>query len=321
MNRIVCAMLLAASAMQTASPLPAGPLSFGGFTAVFEGDHTFALEGEGWPAFNGTWTVNADAIELLVPTAPAGCTGPGRYRFRVDAGRVTFDLTSDDCVPRRMILDRSTWRPAGEPRTIPVRNIERTIAARAPLRPKATIGGGDWPSFRGPNASGIAERQMLPDTWNVKTGEHVLWRTPIPGLAHSSPIVWGDRVFVTTAISTRPDATFRTWTLRRWRRLRRSLAPALGSVRHRQTDRQGCVGARRPRGRAAQQAPHQVDLRELQSGHRRSNRRCLVRVGRRVCLRPRRHAAVDGRSGPRGHGRVRHPDVRVGASELADYLE
>ena len=209
MNRIVCAMLLAASAMQSTSPLPAGRLSFGGFTAVFEGDHTFALEGEGWPAFNGRWTVDADAIELLVPTAPAGCTGPGRYRFRVDAGRVTFDLTSDDCVPRRMILDRSTWRPAGEPKTIPLRNIERTIAARAPLRPKATTGGGDWPSFRGPNASGIAERQMLPDTWNVKTGEHVLWRTPIPGLAHSSPIVWGDRVFVTTAISTRPDATFR----------------------------------------------------------------------------------------------------------------
>ena len=104
MNRIVCAMLLAASMMQTASPLPAGPLSFGGFTAVFRSDHTFALEGEGWPAFNGTWTVNADEIELRVPTAPAGCTGPGRYRVRVDAGRMTFDLASDDCVPRRMIL-------------------------------------------------------------------------------------------------------------------------------------------------------------------------------------------------------------------------
>jgi len=65
------------------------------------------------------------------------------------------------------------------------------------------------PSFRGPNALGIAEKQGLPDTWSVKTGDHVLWRTPIPGLAHSSPIVWGDRIFVTSAISSRPDATFR----------------------------------------------------------------------------------------------------------------
>lgn len=56
---------------------------------------------------------------------------------------------------------------------------------------------------------GIAEGQNLPDQWNTKTGENILWRTPIPGLAHSSPIVWGDKVFVTTAISTDPKATFR----------------------------------------------------------------------------------------------------------------
>src|SRR6185503_732166 len=59
------------------------------------------------------------------------------------------------------------------------------------------------------HASGIAEKQGLPDTWNVTTGEHVLWRTPIPGLAHSSPIVWGDRIFVSSAISSRANATFR----------------------------------------------------------------------------------------------------------------
>jgi outer membrane protein assembly factor BamB len=55
----------------------------------------------------------------------------------------------------------------------------------------------------------VAEAQNLPDTWDGKSGENILWRTPIPGLAHSSPIVWGERIFVTTALSTRPDATFR----------------------------------------------------------------------------------------------------------------
>jgi outer membrane protein assembly factor BamB len=68
---------------------------------------------------------------------------------------------------------------------------------------------GSWPSFRGSQASGVAEGQNLPDRWDAATGENILWSTAIPGLGHSSPIVWGDRVFVTTAISSDPDATFR----------------------------------------------------------------------------------------------------------------
>lgn len=67
----------------------------------------------------------------------------------------------------------------------------------------------DWPSFRGPHASGVADGQDLPATWNAATGEHVRWQRQIPGLAHSSPVVAGGRVFVTTAVSSRADATFR----------------------------------------------------------------------------------------------------------------
>jgi outer membrane protein assembly factor BamB len=66
-----------------------------------------------------------------------------------------------------------------------------------------------WPGFRGPSASGVADGQRLPDTWDVKAGQNVAWKVAIPGLAHSSPIVWGDRLFVTTAISSRPDVTFK----------------------------------------------------------------------------------------------------------------
>ena len=47
---------------------------------------------------------------------------------------------------------------------------------------------------------GIAEGFAVPTRWDVATGENVAWKTPIPGMAHSSPIVWGDRVFVTTAV-------------------------------------------------------------------------------------------------------------------------
>jgi outer membrane protein assembly factor BamB len=66
-----------------------------------------------------------------------------------------------------------------------------------------------WPSFRGPRASGVHETAKLPATWNVKTGENIKWKTEIPGLAHSSPIVWGDRVFVTTAVSEQAEPILR----------------------------------------------------------------------------------------------------------------
>lgn len=59
--------------------------------------------------------------------------------------------------------------------------------------------GGDWPSFRGPRASGVAEG-AAPERWDVPGGQGVKWKTPIPGLGLSSPVVWGDRVFVTTAV-------------------------------------------------------------------------------------------------------------------------
>ncbi|HUE82311.1 MAG TPA: PQQ-binding-like beta-propeller repeat protein, partial [Pyrinomonadaceae bacterium] len=66
----------------------------------------------------------------------------------------------------------------------------------------------NWPSFRGPNASGVADGNRLPNTWDAARETNVVWKTPIPGLAHSSPIVWKDRIFITTAISGDPKPTF-----------------------------------------------------------------------------------------------------------------
>ncbi|HUF23882.1 MAG TPA: PQQ-binding-like beta-propeller repeat protein [Vicinamibacterales bacterium] len=68
---------------------------------------------------------------------------------------------------------------------------------------------GEWPSFRGTDASGVSDGQDLPVSWNVATGENIRWTAPIPGLAHSSPIVSNGRVFVTSAVSSRDDATFK----------------------------------------------------------------------------------------------------------------
>ncbi len=65
-----------------------------------------------------------------------------------------------------------------------------------------------WPSFRGSYASGVADGQDLPLRWDAKTGLNVRYRVPIPGLAHSSPVIWGDKLFLTTAVSQDKKASF-----------------------------------------------------------------------------------------------------------------
>ena len=57
-----------------------------------------------------------------------------------------------------------------------------------------------WPSFRGPGARGTVEGYGGPLHWSVEKNEGVAWRVEIPGLAHSSPVVWGDKLFLTTAV-------------------------------------------------------------------------------------------------------------------------
>ncbi len=56
-----------------------------------------------------------------------------------------------------------------------------------------------WPQFRGPQSVGVAEDPRLPERWSVS--ENVAWKTEIPGAGWSSPVVWGDRIFITSAIS------------------------------------------------------------------------------------------------------------------------
>ena len=190
-----------------AAGLPSEPLKFGAFTVQFNPAGTYTLQADRWPKLDGTWKASGADVELLMSGGPGGCDGPGKYRFNSGGKKVVFSVVSDECKPRNWVLDGSTWLAAGEtiPRT--PRKITRTSSAKPPS--KAVASKGSWPSFRGPQASGIADGQNLPDQWNAKTGENILWRTPIPGLAHSSPIVWGDRVFVTTAVSTDPKASFR----------------------------------------------------------------------------------------------------------------
>ncbi|APZ95210.1 PQQ-binding-like beta-propeller repeat protein [Fuerstiella marisgermanici] len=62
----------------------------------------------------------------------------------------------------------------------------------------------NWPQFRGHNGLGLSDGNP-PLTWDVSEGTNVEWKTPIAGLGHSSPIVWGDKSFLTTAVNSETE--------------------------------------------------------------------------------------------------------------------
>ena len=68
----------------------------------------------------------------------------------------------------------------------------------------------EWPSFRGPGGRGVAEGYPTPVRWNADPAagpiENLRWKVPVPGLGHSSPIVWKGRVYLATAIRSEGDA-------------------------------------------------------------------------------------------------------------------
>jgi outer membrane protein assembly factor BamB len=107
----------------------------------------------------------------------------------------------------------ATGEAAGGGAEAPAAPDAGSAAAATPAAPAVKIvskPARNWPGFRGPGASGVADGQGAPVEWDVKSGKNVRWKTPIPGMANSSPIVWKDRIFVTTALSTAGDDTFRS---------------------------------------------------------------------------------------------------------------
>ncbi|HEX8502659.1 MAG TPA: PQQ-binding-like beta-propeller repeat protein [Pyrinomonadaceae bacterium] len=66
----------------------------------------------------------------------------------------------------------------------------------------------NWPQFRGAQASGVAEGQKTPVKWDAPKSQNIIWKTPVPGLSHASPVVWGDKVFVVSAVGEDPNPTY-----------------------------------------------------------------------------------------------------------------
>jgi len=82
-----------------------------------------------------------------------------------------------------------------------------------------------WPGFRGPGGTGIMDNVNTVVNWNTETGENIKWKISIPGLAHSSPVIWEDRIFVTTAVSDNENPVLST-------ELSGSINPVEGETSH-----------------------------------------------------------------------------------------
>lgn len=86
---------------------------------------------------------------------------------------------------------------------VAIRVLSLVLVAPANAVQPDAVAAENWPQFRGYRARGLASEKdpPAPVTWSIDRGTNVAWQTEIAGLAHSSPIVWDDRVYLTTAVT------------------------------------------------------------------------------------------------------------------------
>jgi outer membrane protein assembly factor BamB len=152
---------------------------------------------------SGGLAVEAGGRRLFTLTRDAGDTfkvdgSETTAVFRKRGDRVTALTLKADQQPDREFTRVEVQAKASDP----VPQVEGTDPVPDVKEPA------NWPQFRGAGAAGVVDGQFPPTHFDVPKGKNVRWKTPIPGLGHSCPVVWGDRVFLTTAVGD-PKATLK----------------------------------------------------------------------------------------------------------------
>lgn len=151
------------------------------------------------------------ALRIIIPgQEPLGLTPSSASEFAITAApgvAIRFALGEGPATALTIVQ--------GERETVLARTAEvapaLTKASSTEWPPRSAAGPArPWPAFRGANRAGIADGQGAPRSWNAETGHNLAWKTEVPGLGLSSPVIWGNRVFVTTAVSTKAEAGLRT---------------------------------------------------------------------------------------------------------------
>ncbi len=140
---------------------------------------------------------------------PLEATGEREFRSAEDGAALAFfgragtiegiQLTLPGAEPDS--LRRSVAEPLG---------LEAFSGAAAD-QPEGAVGPTvNWPAFRGAAARGVGDGLDTLTSWSLETGDGVLWTAELPGLGNSSPVVWGDTVFITTAVAVGAEQKIRT---------------------------------------------------------------------------------------------------------------
>ncbi len=123
-----------------------------------------------------------------------------------DLTTITFELSEDRATALEIATATSTMRY----KRLDSADLDQNRMPRVDEPDAYVRSPKNWASFRGPGASGIADGQYPPVSWNVQTGDNIRWITEIAGLGHSCPIVWGNDLFLTAAISGAGDHSLRS---------------------------------------------------------------------------------------------------------------
>ena len=168
--------------------------------------------------FTLTFTLNGKNLQVSPGGQPARpLVALATDSFRVEDSPLTLTFSGRAGTIERVIATQNnstqTFQRLAAPvpaAATPAATNSAGGAAPADIPPTARTTGRPWPAFRGANAAGNGDGQGAVTQWNVADGTNIKWKTAIPGIANASPIVWGNQVFVVTAISSAGDATFRT---------------------------------------------------------------------------------------------------------------
>ena len=147
---------------------------------------------------------------LLIPASQTSFT-------IAEAPGVTFALVGRGGMIERLTVTQGNGAAQSYPRvaegaapSAPAASVPSAPSTPSPSVPAARTPAKPWPAFRGNNAAGNGDGQGAVTEWSVDANKNVRWKTPIAGFTTASPIVWGDKVFAVTAISSKGDKTFRT---------------------------------------------------------------------------------------------------------------
>src|SRR5208337_2687275 len=137
-----------------------------------------------------------------VPDRGCVCTGnDGCDGFRVHAAGELFSAGKRCGRSSTLLLQRTGPPACASRRGVFLPMTRMTCLTMLLLLVPTGARAEEWPGWRGPRGDGTSAETGLPVRWSAN--ENVAWKATLPGIGHSSPIVWGDRVFVTTCVQ--PD--------------------------------------------------------------------------------------------------------------------